>query len=97
VVFEEAESERAGTDNGTLNAIPSVNANAIEAHFVDANTSELPFLLEPTWEPHSPTPLNCTLEIVIFRTARRPLDKIQFNGVVGLRTYISLVGIGDQR
>jgi hypothetical protein len=40
--FEEAQSERAGTDKGTLNAIPGVNANATEVHFLDANTSDSP-------------------------------------------------------
>jgi len=35
-VFEEAETERAGSDKGTLNIIPSGNAH-VDTHFRDAN------------------------------------------------------------
>ena len=36
-VFDGTESEKAGTDKGILNAIPSTNAVVIDARFVNAN------------------------------------------------------------
>jgi hypothetical protein len=61
--FEETQSERAGTDKGTLNAIPSVNANATEMHFLNANTSDSLRCRKLAWESISPAPLNCALKI----------------------------------
>jgi hypothetical protein len=36
-VFDEADSEKTGVDNGTLSTIPSISAVAIGARLVNAN------------------------------------------------------------
>ena len=40
-VSDGAESEKAGTDKGTLSAIPSTSAIAVDARFVNANIVKL--------------------------------------------------------